>query len=177
MDNPLLIAALMLQLFLTVIMFTGGGALVFFRSQPGGDLMQDYQRLLDRVNAQQAEIAVVREALGDYAAALLDAQLAIRRMVDECRESGVEPPHVANYDTQTLQRIQTRLELFDKLARYFSLDDLAELAMSVFGVAVDELPGRTRREFAYELIAYAERRGRLDELLQAAAAARPHVSF
>jgi hypothetical protein len=62
--------------------------------------------------------------------------------------------------------------LFKVLSDYFNKGELRDLCFEL-GIDYDDLDGDTRRDKARELVAFARRHGRLDELEQAVLRARP----
>lgn len=62
------------------------------------------------------------------------------------------------------------------LAEYFSIDELRLLAAEV-GIDPDEVGGASKTEWALNLALYANRHGLFRQLVAAAQAHRPHVSF
>ena len=67
-------------------------------------------------------------------------------------------------------------ELLKNLTGRFSKEELKILSFQL-GVDWDELAGTAKTAKAQELIAHLDRRGRLDELVAAAAKARPHANW
>ncbi len=71
---------------------------------------------------------------------------------------------------------ERRTVLRERLVALFSLEELRTLAFDL-GIDHEEVGGEGKGSMARELIGYAQRRGRLDELQRRAAALRPHVAW
>ena len=69
-----------------------------------------------------------------------------------------------------------QVQFLHQLATCFNIGEMNTLCFTL-EIKYDDLGGVTRTDIARELIEYAERRGRLRELLDAAKAERPHVDW
>ena len=67
-------------------------------------------------------------------------------------------------------------QLRQLLTKHFSLEELRTLSFDL-GIDFDEIGGETKSAKVREFIRYAERQGRLDDLLAEAAAARPALPW
>ena len=67
-------------------------------------------------------------------------------------------------------------QLRQLLTKHFSLEELRTLSFDL-GIDFDEIGGETKSAKVREFISYAERHGRLDDLLAEAAAARPALPW
>jgi hypothetical protein len=80
---------------------------------------------------------------------------------------------VADWQVNALSQ---RLILFNILKGQFSMNELSGLAYSV-GLDLEDLPSSGKSGKAQELLGYFERRGRIRQLLEAAAKARPDIHW
>ncbi|MCA9977858.1 MAG: hypothetical protein KC413_18990 [Anaerolineales bacterium] len=67
-------------------------------------------------------------------------------------------------------------QLREQIADHFNESELQNLCYDL-NAKFEDLPGKTHRDKARELIEYCHRYGRLDELLQRCQALRPHLSW
>ena len=78
---------------------------------------------------------------------------------------------------QAIQNIlppPSTIEIHEKLMRHFSEGDLRQLCFAL-NVDYDNLPGRSRRGKARELVLFFEKQGRLPELVAACRKERPSI--
>jgi hypothetical protein len=81
---------------------------------------------------------------------------------------------VADWQTDALNQ---RLTLFNILKAEFSMHELNQELAFGLGIDLDDLPSSGKSGKAQELIGFFERRGRIRELLEAAAKLRPDASW
>ncbi len=117
---------------------------------------------MDTVAAELLEVVRPEETVSSYGAPLLKTQSAISKQV--------VMPELANGPSLNDPR-----RLYDALTQYFSKGELADLAWDM-NIDYEEIPGDTKSAKARELIAYSQRRGRLDELSQQVHKRRPFIS-
>ena len=71
---------------------------------------------------------------------------------------------------------QTRREMYEVLINYFSLGELRTLAFDL-NIEFEDLSGETKSTKALSLIEFADRRGRLDDLVRYVMRLRPNVEW
>ncbi len=71
---------------------------------------------------------------------------------------------------------RSRIQLANLLARRFSMSELETLVFSLDGVDFEDLKGETKETKAVALVAYMERRDRIDDLLEQIKVNRPELS-
>jgi len=107
---------------------------------------------MDTIAAELLEVVKPEETVSSYGDPLLTTQNSMTKqaaMPELSKASSLNDPH----------------RLHDALTQYFSKGELADLAWDI-NIDYEEIPGDTKSAKARELIAYSQRRGRLDELSQ-----------
>lgn len=82
---------------------------------------------------------------------------------------------VSSEMSESASNISDPRALNDALNNYFSMGELADLAWDM-DIDFEEIPGDTKSAKARELIAYCQRRGRLDDLVHSVQVRRPFIS-
>ena len=117
---------------------------------------------MDAIAAELLEAIRPAETISSYGEPLLKTQSAMSKQA--------VMPEFANGSSLNDPR-----RLYDALTQYFSQGELADLAWDM-NIDYEEIPGDTKSAKARELIAYCQRRGRLDELSQQVHKRRPFIS-
>lgn len=113
---------------------------------------------------------------GKYDAGVRRLVSAIRRLVSGGRQTAVEPEPLPAVDEAPGDLVPDRVRLRNLLSDGFSSAELGELAFDL-GLNYDDLAGSGKSAKIIELITYFERRGRYEELVQAAQTARPELDW
>ena len=116
----------------------------------------------------RATIHVLRDSLGDYATALLQAQLAL---ISESAANGKTVE-----DDLLTSRLQLNLNIYNALIDYFNKVEIVELAF-LLGFEDEEFGGQTVNQAARSLVVRAKRYGRLSDLRDLVVQKRPHVKL
>jgi len=117
---------------------------------------------MDAIAAELLEVVRPAETISSYGEPLLKTQSSITKqaaMPELANGPSLNDPH----------------RLYDALTQYFSRGELADLAWDM-NIDFEEIPGDTKSAKARELIAYSQRRGRLNELSQQVQKRRPFIS-
>ena len=122
------------------------------------------------INAQYADLR------SNYDDALKNLTSAIKGRLGAAKQRDAEPEPMPDEVRGLGEAIIDRVRLRKVLADGFSSAELGELAFDL-GLEYDALAGSGKSAKIIELITYFERRGRYGELVQAAQAARPELSW
>lgn len=159
-------------LLLSGIVLAGALAALWYGHTRDGEVIMRRQ-MTDQLNELQATVTFLQNVVYEQATQLLDAQLALRRQAQQLTDAGITPMVDMAAAVPPMNWIELKLKLFNALSRSFGLEEIRDLGWQLFNLSSDDLSGQVRAEAARELIDYAVRRGRLIELQEAVAKARP----
>lgn len=145
---------------------------------------QEMRRLTERVRNLEAEHAVDAGKLAAADRQLFHLGRMLSMLADLVVESGLTlPAEIRDYlsefygiQNQPPDQSEEAAHLLHVLDRFFDLAEIGELAFHL-DVDFDNLAGERKIDKARALICYLERRGRLDELIDAIREERPNLPW
>ncbi len=145
---------------------------------------QEMRRLTERVRNLEAEHAIDAGKLAAADRQIFHLGRMLSMLADLVVESGLTlPAEIRDYlsefygiQAQPPEQTEETGHLLHVLDRFFDLAEIGELAFHL-DVDFDDLAGERKIDKARALICYLERRGRLDELINAIKNERPNLPW
>ncbi|MCB8988954.1 MAG: hypothetical protein H6661_14530 [Ardenticatenaceae bacterium] len=165
---------------LSMVVLIGVLAIMATRRTDG----QEMRRLTERVRNLEAEHAIDAGKLAAADRQIFHLGRMLSMLADLVVESGLALPiEIRDYlgefcslAGQSAEQTEETDHLLHVLDRFFDLAEIGELAFRL-NVDFDNLAGERKADKARALICYLERRGRLDELIDAIREARPSLPW
>lgn len=139
------------------------------------ELSERLNNVEDDAARARVRIRELEQNLAMLTRQLTEAIDGAERLIQQLAAAGVTKPVYVPAKVVTVQPVD-QMVLQDQMRRRFNVEELDDIAQRI-GISPEDIAGQTRQKRARELVAMAERRDLMDDLLEVVRELRPSVEW